>query len=268
LQKLRARRLRLGNGGHDAGFRLQALADQVFDLGPEMRIALALDVAGHEGPANPGRCLAFNRSLVVVVTIVAEDLSLRSVGGMNHGAAMDQAVRLVEVGGGSYVVGDDSIALPELGDAVDLHGEQHGDADAIQFAGEKNDGRGSPTVAEQDDMGLGLFLVGQDSIVVAIKQAQNGVVGGLPVTILEDLDVGVVGEILANALRQLYRSMIRTVVAYETTCESDDDRRRGWRAAGDSTVLRGKKGRYSRHKEGGEKNSGCCEARHAGSSEL
>jgi len=57
------------------------------------------------------------------------------------------------------------------------------------------------------------------------------------VTILEDLDVGIVGKILANALRKLYWSMIRTVVAYETTREPDDDRGRSWWAAGDSTVL-------------------------------
>lgn len=119
---------------------MQALADQVLDLGPEMRITFALDVAGHERSANPGRYLAFNRGLVVVVAIVAEDLRLRGVGSTDHGAAMDQAVRLVEVGCGGDVFGDDPVALPKLGDAIDLHGQQYGDADAIQFPSQKNHG--------------------------------------------------------------------------------------------------------------------------------
>src|SRR5690242_4185152 len=109
-----------------------------------MRIAFALDVAGHKSPANPRSCLAFNRGLVVVVTIVAKNLRLRGVGRVDHSAAMDQTVRLVEVGGGGYVFRDDSVALPELGDAIDLHGEQYGDADPVQFASEKNNSGGSP----------------------------------------------------------------------------------------------------------------------------
>lgn len=98
-------------------------------------------------------------------------------------------------------------------------------------------------MAKQDDMSARLFLVGEDSIVIAIKQAENGVVGGLPVTIFEDPDVGVVREIILDALRQLHRAVIGVVVAYEAAGKSNNDRGNICRrTAGDRTVLRDKKG--------------------------
>ena len=130
--------LGLGNSGHKAEFRLQALADQVLDPGPEVRITFTLDVAGHESAVKPGGSFALHRSLIVVITIIAEDLCLGGVGRPNKGAAMDEAMRLVKIHGSGDVIGDDTVALPELGDAIDLHRKQHRNTDAIQFASKKN----------------------------------------------------------------------------------------------------------------------------------
>ena len=233
--------LGLGNSGHDAGFRLQALPDQALNLRPEVRIARTLNVVGHERPVKPGRSLAPDRGLVVIVAIVAEDLCLGAVGGADKRPAMDQAMRLEEIHGGGDVFGNDSIALPEFGYAVDLHGEQHRDAHTIQLASEKNNRRCPPTMTEEDDMGLRFFLIGKDSIVIAIKQAKNLLVGRLPVAILEDLNVSSVRDDLLDALGQLYRAMVRVVVAYESAGEPDDDGGSiGRAAAHDRSILREK----------------------------
>src|ERR1051325_3013540 len=78
-------------------------------------------------------------------------------------------------------------------------------------------------MAKQDDMSLHLFFVGEDSIVIAIKQAENGVICGLPVTIFEDPDVGIVREIVLDALRQLHRTVVGIVMAHETTGKSNNN---------------------------------------------
>ena len=98
-------------------------------------------------------------------------------------------------------------------------------------------------MTKQDDMSLRFFLAGEDSVVIAIKQPQNCVVGGLPVTILEDPDVGAVREIVLDALRQSDRTMIGVIVAHEPTGKSNNNSGNiGRRTAADGPILREKEG--------------------------
>ena len=95
-------RYRLRQGGDDAGLGLEALADQGFDLGPEMGIAHALHVVGSQGAVHPGHAFALDGVFLVIEEIISQDLRL-GIGGGDLGAAVKDAVRLVEVHGGGHV---------------------------------------------------------------------------------------------------------------------------------------------------------------------
>ena len=146
--------LRLRKRRDGGGLRFHVLPHEILDLGPEVGIALALHMAGRERVLEPGCSLARHRSFLVVETVVSKNLRFGIVRGGDLCAAVNQAVRLIEVDRRRNVFRDDSVALPRLGDAVDLHSEQHGDSGTIQFTGQHHDGGRSPTVAEQDDAGL------------------------------------------------------------------------------------------------------------------
>src|SRR5215831_18397899 len=99
-------------------------------------------------------------------------------------------MRLVKVHGGSDVLRNDSIALPELRNAIDLHGEQDRNAHAIQFT-RQHDRRGcTPTVPKEYNARPRLFLVAERAIMIAVEHPQNGFVGSSPMPVLEDLNVG------------------------------------------------------------------------------
>ena len=63
-------------------------------------------------------------------------------------------MRLIEVDRRGDIVGNDLVVLPGLGDAVHLHRQEHRDSRAIQFARQQYHGGSSPTVAEENDVGL------------------------------------------------------------------------------------------------------------------
>ena len=124
---------------------------QVCDLGPDMGIAFAFEVGVHEGLAEPRCAGAGHRICFVVETVVAEDFCFLRIGSADLMASVDEAVGLIEVHRRRDIGGDDAIFLPELGDAVDLNGEQHGNSGTLQLARQHDYGGGSPTVAEEND---------------------------------------------------------------------------------------------------------------------
>src|SRR5258708_37384897 len=95
---------------------------------------------------------------------------------------------LEEVGRGGDIFRDDLVALPGLGNAVDLYGEQHGDSRPIKLTSEHDRGRRSPTMAVENDAGLGFFFGAEDAVMVGVEQAQNGLVGSFSVAVLKNLD--------------------------------------------------------------------------------
>ena len=62
------------------GLRRELLADQIFHLGPEVRIALTLHMAGGEA-IEPRRALAPHRGFSVVKEVIAENLGFGRIGG-------------------------------------------------------------------------------------------------------------------------------------------------------------------------------------------
>lgn len=189
-----------------------------------MGIAFALRVAGSE-VIEPAHGFAPYGLFAIVVAIVAENFCFGGVGGGDAGASVDEAVRLIEVDGGSDVVGNDGVVLPQFGDAVDLYGEQNGNVDASEFARQYDRGRGSPTVAEEHDVGLRFFLIAQEAIVIAIEKADDGLVGLTAVAIFKDLDESVVTQALAQALGDKHRLLMGIVVANEAANEPDENER-------------------------------------------
>lgn len=212
--------------GEGAGLRFDALEHEVFDLGPQARIAFALHVAVDEGAVEPGIADALDRRLVVVEAEITENLSASRIGRGNLMEPVDESVGLVKVGGGGDVIGNDAIVLPKLVDAIDLHGQQDGDALAIQFAGEHDNRGRSPTLTVKDDARLSLFVVAKDAVVIAVEQAEDGAIRGFSVTVFENLHVCAFGSHALEAFGKLYRAMVGIVVADESTDKTDDDGRR------------------------------------------
>src|ERR1700730_3754366 len=161
-------------------------------------------MAGSEYVLEPGTAAALHRFLPVVEAVVSKNLRLGIVGSDDLGAAVQQAMRLIKIHCLGDVVGDDLVALPRFLDAVDLYRKQHGDSCSIQFTRQHDDGRSSPTVAEENDSRLRFFVIAEDTIVIAVEQAKNGFVGGSPVAGLKDLDDVACRKALPNSLRQLY----------------------------------------------------------------
>src|ERR1700757_1123441 len=138
-------------------------------------------MAGSEYALEPGTAAALHWFLPVIEAVVSKNLRLGIVGSDDLGAAVQQSMRLIKVHCLGDIVGDDLIALPRFLDAVDLYRKQHRDSSPIQFARQHDDGRSSPTVAEENDARLRFFLVAEDAIVIAVEEAKNGFVGGSPV---------------------------------------------------------------------------------------
>jgi hypothetical protein len=63
--------------------------------------------------------------------------------------------------------------------------------------------------------------------------------------ILEDLDVGVFGEVLLKALRDLHRAVVGVGVAHETADEADHDVGGGIRNRGNTAAFGGQQRRGS-----------------------
>jgi hypothetical protein len=222
-------------------------------------------MVGSEGAVEPGSPVALHRGLLVVEAVVAEDLRLRLVGGPDQRAPMNPAMRLVKVHRSRDVIWDDVVMLPRLGDAVDLHRQKHRNASMIQFASQQDYGGPSPTVAEEDDVSLGFFLVAQQAVPIAVEQAKDGLVSSSAVSVLEDADVGILGKIVSSALRELHWTLVWIVVPNESAHKADQDVRRRHRGAFDDAAVRcTEEGHGEKDRKGHNETSKSRETGHAG----
>ncbi len=81
---------------------------------------------------------------------------------------MDEALGLVKIHSLGNVLRNQRIVLPNLGDAIHLHGHQNWNILALQIASQQHGCRCSPAVTEQDDSSTGLFRRGKYAIMVGI----------------------------------------------------------------------------------------------------
>ena len=209
--------------------RIKLLADKVFNLTPEVRIAFALHVIRSNFAVEPRHAFTAGGILLIVEAVVAEDLRLGVVGSPNFLASVQNSMRLIKISGLDDIVGNDAIMLPRLGDGVDLDGEKDGDVVAIELASEHYDGGASPTLAEQDDPGRRFFVRAQGTVMVFVDQVDNAAVGRPAVTILKDLNVCIFRGGLSNAFRYEYRSMMGIIVPDEAAHKTYKNVRRGLR---------------------------------------
>src|SRR5581483_5808978 len=223
MKESRRKGLALKSRGNGFLRRFDALADEVVDLGPDPRIAFALHVISHKSAIKPRSSITLHRSLLVIEPIVADDLGFRVIFGANLRASVDEAMRLVEIDGSCDVIGNDVVVLPRFRHAVDLHGEQDWNARLIQLAREEYDSRSSPTMAEEDDAGVGLFFFAQSTVMIVIQKMENGVVSGFAMTVLEDPNKGILGKLVPRLLRKNHRALMGIIVADEAPDESDKD---------------------------------------------
>jgi len=161
--------------------------------------------------------------LLVIHAVISEDLSLRRISGRDSSPAMDDAVRLIKIHGLGDVVGDDGIVLPHFGNAIYLHRQQNRHAFPPQVARQQHRRGCSPTVAEENNASPRFFLGGKNAVVIRVQQVDDSIVGLFPVPIFKNPNVGGFWNSSPDLLREFDRAMVRIVMAYETTYETDYD---------------------------------------------
>jgi len=82
------------------------------------------------------------------------------------------------------------------------------------------------------------FLFGaENAVTVAVQQMNDGVVSGLAVAVLKDLNVSILGGVFADPLREFDGAVMRVGVANESANEANEDVGSGLRRpAADSTI--------------------------------
>ena len=216
-------------------------------------------------PSEPRVSLATDGGLFVVEAVVAEDMGFGIVGGSDLRAPVDDAVGLIEVHRCRHVLGNDFIVLPELANTVDLHGQHHRDTQPVEVPGQNDHGGGAPALSEQHDVGGSLLLLAEHAVLIGVKQVKDGFERHLAMAILENLDVGVFGEILLKALRDLDRAVVGVGVAHETADEADQDVAGGIGNRGNSAAFGGKerRGSWEKPEQRESENSESGETRHS-----
>lgn len=136
---------------------------------------------------------------------------------------MNQPMRLIEVDRFRDIGGNHGIVLPELGDAINLHGQQDRNAVSLQIARQQHGSRSAPAMAEEHDVGMSLFGFGESPVAIEVEQMHDRFEGVPAVTVFEDLYVRVRGKTTLYALGELHGAMMRIVVADESAHESDHD---------------------------------------------
>jgi hypothetical protein len=78
-------------------------------------------------------------------------------------------------------------------------------------------------VAEENNASPSFFLGGKSAVVICVQQADDSIVGLFPVPIFKNPNVGVLWNSSPDLLREFDRAVVRVVMAYETTYETDHD---------------------------------------------
>ena len=155
-------------GGHTslrrggASFGRQLRIDQRLYLIPYFRITLNFRVRFHQHPIEPGIAFAADRVRFIVVSKVSHNLRTGRIGSANCTLAMHDSIRLVEIYRLPYIGGNKVIVLPDLGDAVDLNGEENRDAILLEFPRQRDCLRSTPAVSEDDNAGVLFFFLESD----------------------------------------------------------------------------------------------------------
>src|SRR5215467_14001891 len=241
-----------------------ALPHQILHFRPELRIALALHVAGCDDAIKPGKPFAPHRLFPVVEAVIAEYVGFGFVCGPNVLSAMDEPMRLIEIDGRGYIIGDYLVVLPELCDAIDLNGEHDGDVHAIQFPRQQYGGRRSPALPKEDDVGRSFLFAAEMSVMVGVEQVEDRAVGGLAMAIFENLNVRVFRSILLDAFGQQHGSMMWIGVTHKPADEADDNvGGAGLTDADDSAIGCAHKGGCHAQNEQRDKGTESGESKHA-----
>lgn len=114
----------------------QVRANERLDLVPNGGIALDLDVGLHDQAVPPGILTATEGFRFVAGAEIAEDVSARWIGGANLGLAVEHAIELIKIDGLQDIGRYHGVIFADLGDAIDLDGENYGDAVFLELAGE------------------------------------------------------------------------------------------------------------------------------------
>src|SRR3984893_9935136 len=140
---------------------------------------------------------------------------------------MNHPVGLVEVDGLRDIGRNDGIVLADFSDAIHLHRQQHRDVLPLQIASQGNYRASSPTVPEKDDSSIPSFRVGQNAVVIAIEQPDNGTVSTLPVTVFKRLDGDARRIGFAEPLGQFDWPVMGIIVTDKPTDKTNHDVGRG-----------------------------------------
>ena len=128
-------------------------------LFPHTWITFNLGVGLPEDAVVPGILVAIIWARFVVESKIPDDSRACWIGSANLGLAVENSIRLVEIGGLGYVRGDDRIILVNPRDTIHLNGEQHRNAILFQFTCQGDGFRAAPAMPVNDDAAI-LFLVG------------------------------------------------------------------------------------------------------------
>jgi len=120
----------------EAGLQRQVRANERFDLVPNGGIALDLNVGLHDQAVPPGILTTTEGFSFVAGAEIAEDASARWISGANLGLAVEQAIELIKIDGLEDVGRNYGVIFTKLGDAIDLDGEDYGNAVFFKLAGQ------------------------------------------------------------------------------------------------------------------------------------
>ncbi len=136
---------------------------------------------------------------------------------------MNPAVSLIKIRGLTDVGGNEAVVVERLGDAIHLDGERDGNAFAIEAAGEGDDGGGSPTVAEEKNVGAAFLVGGKPAVVIEVEMLANHGVSFALAAILVHAEENVAGILLAQALQELDFGVMVSIPADEAAHKADDE---------------------------------------------
>src|ERR1700734_1583876 len=135
----------------------QPAAKERLHLRPNFGIAFDLDMALGKETRIPGKITTLCGLLFVLPMKIAQDCRSGWISGSYFRPAVDQAARLVKVCRFENVGWNHPIVLKWLCHTVHLYREHNRDAFALEFPGQSNHGRGTPTVTKQQYVCPSLF---------------------------------------------------------------------------------------------------------------
>ena len=164
-----------------------------------------------------------DRLQFVVKSKVPEDSGAGFIHGANHGPAVESAIRLVEIGRGQNVGGDQFVILADLGNAIHLDSKENRDALFFQLSRKCHRFRCTPAHSVDNDAGVLLFFAREYRIVVGVQESSDFFVCLLPAPILKHFHMNTRGVVFTKTRRELDTAVDEVIVPDESAYETDDD---------------------------------------------